>query len=276
MTALANGRQIIRLQSGVSDYQAQKGATKIYAGAGIMVDSSNYAKPGAVASGCFGIGLAKTNGGQDVWDTTNLADGAKTVEYEEGTFLFGNSAAADALLVTDAKGLPVFFADDQTVAKTSAQGSRSPAGRLHHVDSRGVWVTMSYLIGKSLLEQMQQDIPVCQTVVLSKHSNGSIAARFTPGFKGRIKKVTADVIDPVTTGAKLATFTAAVAGVSTTGGAVALTSANCTPVGAKVDGTAITAGDTFAETDEITAVASAVTAFVEGQVTLRIFLERVQ
>jgi hypothetical protein len=73
------------------------------------------------------------------------------------------------------------------------------------------------------------------------------------------------VTDPATTGAKAATFTPAIGGSATTGGALALTSANCTPVGAGVNGSAITAANTFTATDEITVAASLVTAFVEGQ-----------
>lgn len=116
-------------------------------------------------------------------------------------------------------------------------------------------------------------VPVCIPVVLVNHSNTSVAARFTPGYAGKIRKITASVTDPVTTGAKAATFTAAVAGTPTTGGALALTSANCTPVGAKVDGSAITAANAFTAAEEITIVASSVTAFVEGQVVIYLFLD---
>lgn len=116
-------------------------------------------------------------------------------------------------------------------------------------------------------------VPVCIPVVLKAHTTNSIAARFTPGFKGTIRKITASVTDPVTTGAKLGTFTPAIAATGTTGGALALTSANCTPVGAKVDGSAITALNAFGATDEITIVASAVTAFVEGQVVIYLYLD---
>lgn len=116
-------------------------------------------------------------------------------------------------------------------------------------------------------------VPVCVPVVLVKHSNGSIAARFTPGYAGKIRKITASVTDPVSTGSKLATFTPYIGGTTVTGGALALTSANCATVGAKVDGSAITAANSFTSTDEITIVASSVTAFVEGQVVVYLFLD---
>jgi hypothetical protein len=121
-------------------------------------------------------------------------------------------------------------------------------------------ITLPDASGVPLLAQV---VPI--PVVLSKHSNGSIAARFTPGFAGKVTGISFSVTDPATTGAKAATFTPAIGGSATTGGALALTSANCTPVGAGVNGSAITAANTFTATDEITVAASLVTAFVEGQ-----------
>jgi hypothetical protein len=86
----------------------------------------------------------------------------------------------------------------------------------------------------------------------------------TPGFAGRIKSISVTVRKAVTTGAKAATLTAQVAGVSVTGGAVAMTSANMTPVGNTVAGSAITALNTFTAAQTIGFVVSGVTAFVEG------------
>jgi len=68
----------------------------------------------------------------------------------------------------------------------------------------------------------------------------------------------------VTTAAKASTATAQVNGVSVTGGVVALTSANCTPSGAAVAGTAITAGNTGTADQTVGVVMSATTAFAEG------------
>lgn len=68
----------------------------------------------------------------------------------------------------------------------------------------------------------------------------------------------------VTTAAKAATLTAQITGTAVTGGAVSLTSANATPVGALVAGSAITAGNTGNAGDTLEAAISAVTTFVEG------------
>jgi hypothetical protein len=273
--ALAQGKQMRPLAHGAQDYIPQKGSTVVFGGGVVAADTSNRGVPGATALKLVVLGLAKTNRGIDRYDATGLADGVNNVTYEEGTFPMKNSGGADAFATTDPPGIPVFMVDDETAAKTNGGETRSPMGRLHHVDATGVWVTMGKNISMQLLEQAAQTLVRSIPIVLSKHANGSIAARFTPGFAGRIKKLSAYVIDPVTTGAKLGTFTPAIGGVATTGGALALTSANCTPVGAKVDGSAVTAGYDFADTDEITLVASAVTAFVEGQVVAELYLERV-
>lgn len=85
-----------------------------------------------------------------------------------------------------------------------------------------------------------------------------------PGFNGAILGIHAIVDKPATTASKLATLTPKVNSTAVTGGALALTSANMTPQGGKVDGAAITALNTFGATDTIGIVGSAVTAFVEG------------
>lgn len=88
--------------------------------------------------------------------------------------------------------------------------------------------------------------------------------KFTPGVAGRILSVQFMVTTAVTTGSKAATLQTKIATVATTGGAVSLTSANCTPIGAEVDGSAITGANTFTAAQQISVDVSAVTAFVEG------------
>lgn len=86
-----------------------------------------------------------------------------------------------------------------------------------------------------------------------------------PGFSGTITAIQFSVTTPATTAAKLATLSLKLNSTAVTGGAVALTSANCTPIGALVAGSAITALNTFLATDTINIASSSVTAFVEGQ-----------
>lgn len=69
----------------------------------------------------------------------------------------------------------------------------------------------------------------------------------------------------VTTGAKAATATVQISGTAVTGGVMSLTSANCTPSGAAVASTAITANNQTQSVGQTLEVAiSSVTAFAEG------------
>lgn len=95
-------------------------------------------------------------------------------------------------------------------------------------------------------------------------------------FKGRLDSYFFSVFAKATTAGKAATLTAKVrtaGGVTTnmTGGVLALTSANCTPEGATVQATAITALNKFNRGDSIVLTSSAITAFSEG--AGNIFLE---
>lgn len=83
-------------------------------------------------------------------------------------------------------------------------------------------------------------------------------------FDGSITSIKFRVINPATTGSKLATLTGQIATTPTTGGVVALTSANCTPAGAVVSGTAVTGANTFTSGQAIGVTVSSVTTFIEG------------
>jgi hypothetical protein len=68
----------------------------------------------------------------------------------------------------------------------------------------------------------------------------------------------------VTTGSKAATLTAQINGVAATGGVISLTSANATPAGALVAGTAVTAANVGTAGQTLEVAISGVTAFTEG------------
>ncbi len=110
-------------------------------------------------------------------------------------------------------------------------------------------------------------------IKLSKVADGDIVTDYAPGINGTIKKVSFVVTDPVTTADKLSNLHLEIGAVALTGGVVALTSANCTPLGAVVAGTAITANNVFTSTDNISVVAADTTAFVEGEGVLLITIQ---
>jgi hypothetical protein len=101
-------------------------------------------------------------------------------------------------------------------------------------------------------------------ITLANVANGDVLTTWTPGFAGKIVSLNFAVTTAVTTAAKAATLNAEIGTTDLTGGTVALTSANCTPLGVIVAGAAITAANTFTATDTVSIEASSVTAFSEG------------
>lgn len=105
-------------------------------------------------------------------------------------------------------------------------------------------------------------------IYLPAVSDADVVTTFTPGIPGKILALDCLVKVPVTTAAKLTTLNAEINAVNLTGGTVALTSANCTPLGAIVAGAAVTAANEFDEDDTISIEASSTTTFIEGEVVL--------
>jgi hypothetical protein len=109
-------------------------------------------------------------------------------------------------------------------------------------------------------------------VDLASVSDADVVTTLTPGFAGEIVDMDFVVNVPVTTGSRATTLNAEIGTTDLTGGAIALTSANCTPMGAVIAATAITAANTFTATDTISIEASSTTAFAEGSGTLIVWL----
>ncbi|MEZ5709719.1 MAG: hypothetical protein R3E02_10070 [Blastomonas sp.] len=115
---------------------------------GLVIADAGYARPARAGQGgtdllkiadvadyrVVGIALASVTGGDN--------DGDKTIEVEHGTFLFVNSAGADAITAAQLNR-PCYVVDDETVALTSAFGTRPMAGVVREVTSEGVWVEIS-------------------------------------------------------------------------------------------------------------------------------------
>lgn len=99
---------------------------------------------------------------------------------------------------------------------------------------------------------------------LATVADGDVLTTYTPGFAGRIESVAFAVTQEVTTGSKASTLNLEIGTTDLTGGVVALTSANCTTLGAVVAGSSVTAANVFTSTDTISIEASSTTAFAEG------------
>lgn len=105
---------------------------------------------------------------------------------------------------------------------------------------------------------------------------GDVLTDYTVGHAFKILTVDAVVDKVVTTGSKAASLNVEIGSTNVTGGVVALTSANCTPLGAKVAGSAVTAANTGTATDTISIEAASVTAFVEGEIILLIGIQNTE
>lgn len=100
-----------------------------------------------------------------------------------------------------------------------------------------------------------------------------VVTAFTPGYNFEILKLDFMVNTPASTTSKLLTLNAEIGTTNVTGGAVALTTAACTPYGKIIAGSAITALNTGAPTDTISIEAASVTAFSEGTGTILLTIQ---
>lgn len=110
-------------------------------------------------------------------------------------------------------------------------------------------------------------------LTLSEVADGDLADTvFTPGFAGVIKAVRFIADTPASTASKLSTVSLKINTSAVTGGAVALTTAGVDTKGKVVNGSAVTAANTFDDNDTIKAVAASTTAFVEGSGYLEVLV----
>jgi hypothetical protein len=95
---------------------------------------------------------------------------------------------------------------------------------------------------------------------------------YTPGFNFKIKRISASVVDAITTGAKAATLTTSIGGTPTTGGVVVMAGAYA--LGAEQASSAVISGANIGTTVQaITINASSVTAFIEGGFMLNLEIQ---
>jgi len=256
--------------------------TVIFPGALVGLNSSGYAIPAALAATCIkivGVYTGVSGGpvsnlyGQGTADNTGGAANAFLVSVNQGAFNFNMGAGGDAMTIANI-GATVYASDDNTVNLTDGAATRVSAGKLINVVGTQAIIQTGIVVAGSSADLTAQPISIVNVpVTLSLIANAGVVARFTPGFQGRIVSLAASVTTVATTAAKLATLTPAIATVATTGGALALTSANCTPLGAGIAASAITALNQFTSAQEITIVGSGVTTFVEGAVNLYLAIQ---
>ena len=107
-------------------------------------------------------------------------------------------------------------------------------------------------------------------VNLAAVANGDVVTEYKPGIAGTIEYFSFVTSQPVTTAAKTAAFNLEIGTTNVTGGVLTVTSAAATPLGKVIEATAITGANTLAVDSKLSIEAASVTAFAEGQGTLRI------
>lgn len=185
--SLAQDRNTPELGAGGRSEAPVKAGAKLYAGALVVLDAG-FAKASVAAAALIAAGIARKQ-----IDNTAGADGDEVVPLAQGVFRFGNSAGADEITQADLNQ-PAWVVDDETVAKTSAGGARSFAGRIVAVDEQGVWVE----VGKGLSatpRKVYLPFAISETDTLA----GTSAELVSPGA-GTITGMQVIVTKAVTTG----------------------------------------------------------------------------
>ncbi|HHT9137377.1 MAG TPA: hypothetical protein ACFYEK_09070 [Candidatus Wunengus sp. YC60] len=173
MGALTQDRNTAR-RDGVEISLGVAAGKIIYAGSLVAKDGSGYATPGAVATTLLGIGRA-----EEQVDNSAGSAGDKTVKVSKGIFAFANSASTDEITSADI-GKECYIVDDQTVAKTDGNGTRSLAGRINDVDSDGVWVEFSAIPRPATVGSADLDPTLLKYASVSLTNVNVKALRATP------------------------------------------------------------------------------------------------
>ena len=159
---------------------------------------------------------------------------------------------------TGTGALSLLQPDGVTAVGSVAPGQRS---EIFWNPKTSLWQSYTQTQGGSNTVASQSTISL-YTKLIDLVATQVIAA--TVPFAFKLNSVGFRVRTPVTTGSKLATLTAQIAGTPTTGGVVSLTSAACTPTNTLVAGTTVTALNVGTAGQAVGVAISAVTAFAEG------------
>lgn len=144
-----------------------------------------------------------------------------------------------------------------------------------------------HVVGKAMTDGVTDDVILCHLrhsgekgitvlsfpVDLVEVTAADVVTDFPLPWAGKIIGFDFVVNKPVTTADDAASFNLEIETTDVTGGVIALTSANSTPLGKVISSTAITALNTFAKGDTLSIEASSVTAFAEGTGSFQVKLQ---
>lgn len=143
MTAATADRNSVR-REGDEKVGLLAASLAIFAGTILMRNASGYLTKGATATGSVGAGVALER------KSSGASAGVDKIRYREGCWRFANSSSTDLISVAEI-GTVCYVVDDQTVAKTAATATRSPAGIVEDVDAKGVWVRFDEALTRAAL-----------------------------------------------------------------------------------------------------------------------------
>jgi len=233
----------------------------IYRGVGVCVNAAGYATPMGDDSGSVFIGVAEEECDNTL---TGHSQGGKRIRVAlGGSAVFTKASAAQTDL-----GLPVYAGYDGTVVVAGGSTNKVFVGIITEI------ISTSLVRVQTKLAQAVPDAThyiygtLTVGLKLAKIANGDIVTNFHAPCTGELVSMSAIVTDPATTASKLSTLNLEIGTTNADGGALDLTSANMTPLGAVVDASAITGHNSFAAGDHISVEASSTTAFVEGEIEL--------
>lgn len=196
-------------------------------------------------------------------------DGTFTVSYPTGTTQLSYNSGLDA-------------SGSYMIVNGNDKWSVADPGISISYDASLITITnltgASLAAGSTILLQLEQEdgkfrIPIAVPINLASITGSQdVVTEIRPGIEGYIEAVEWVQNIPVTTAAKLATLNLEIDTTNLTGGTVALTSAACTPMGARIAGAAITANNRLTRDSKLSVEASGVTAFAEGSGTLMIYV----
>lgn len=259
MTALARSITPNEIKGKLYRFPVAAGV-KIFGGALIVLTSTGYAKPAVTGLTLRAVGIAEPT---NLVDNTDGDDGDLFVEVRSGIWGFKNSADADEITAAEL-GHTVYIVDDQTVAKTSATNTRSPAGAVRMIEAGIVYVDVgmpSSIDGDLLASNNLSDVASAATarsnigankltidfLVDNLVSADATVYRWVAPVAGTLKTVRT-VLNEALAGGN-ATITTKINGVNVTNGVVTITQAGSAV--ADVDLATATAANTFVAGDVV-------------------------
>ncbi|MCW3835977.1 hypothetical protein ACFQ1E_07990 [Sphingomonas canadensis] len=199
MTALSTARKVVRLAGG-NLMNAGIAADAVCIQGGMAMLASGYARPARAGQGgdnglkAQDVAKCRVVGYFLESKTGTAADGGATIDIGTDPVKFANSSSTDEITVADI-GFECFAVDDQTVARTSSNGTRPVAGTVVAIDTDGGVFVAFEPAGATRRRKLYLPFAINETDTLA----GTSAELVAP-VSGEVTGLTVIVQKAVTTG----------------------------------------------------------------------------